>query len=357
MDSKRLVAVIMAGGSGTRFWPRSRRNRPKQFLSFTGEDSLLTSTVKRLEGLVAPEQTFVITGAVHAKLAREHTGLPPASIIAEPERRDTAACIGLGAMLAQSVREDAVMVVLSADHLIEPAASFRDTLMRAAELADAHDALVSIGQRPTRPATGFGYIELGKRIDDRTPVGFSVTSFREKPDAEKARRFLQAGNFLWNCGIFAFTARGILKAMRQHLPELAQGLDNITDPRDPACIERAWTALPKISIDYGVFEKATNRLVVESTFRWDDVGTFEAIARYRTPDASGNVARGDAAFLEGTKNCLVDNDAGGLVVISGVSDVAVVRSGDVVMVVPRRDLESVRNVVDRLAKDGRHEVL
>ncbi len=357
MDPKRLVAIIMAGGSGTRFWPRSRRDRPKQFLSFSGEDSLLATTVKRLDGLVAPEQTFVITGAVHAKLALEHTGLPPSSIIAEPERRDTAACIGLGAKLAESVRKDAVMVVLSADHLIEPAASFRETLLRAAELADTHDSLVSIGQRPTRPATGFGYIELGKRVDDRTPVGFEVTSFREKPDIERARRFLQAGNFLWNCGIFAFTAKGILASMRQHLPELAAGLDKITDPRDPASIDKAWVSLPKISIDYGVFEKATNRLVVESTFRWDDVGTFEAIARYRVPDAQGNVARGDAMFLDVAKNCLVDNDAGGLVVVSGVSDIAVVRSGDVVLIVPRKDLESVKNVVDRLAKDGRHEVL
>src|ERR1043166_960216 len=217
----------MAGGGGTRFWPRSRRLLPKQFLSFSGEDSLLRATVRRLEGLVPPERTLVITGSEHAALAAEHTGLPRSSIIGEPEKRDTAACIGLGALLASQVRDDAVMLVLSAGHLSEPGNAFRETMARAAELAAQSDALVTIGLRPSRPATGYGYIELGKRVDERKPVAYGITSFHEKPDLATARLFLTHGTFLWNSGIFAFTARTILDAIRTHLPDLHAGLQRI----------------------------------------------------------------------------------------------------------------------------------
>ncbi|HYC78257.1 MAG TPA: mannose-1-phosphate guanylyltransferase [Planctomycetota bacterium] len=356
MDPSRLVAVIMAGGGGTRFWPRSRRLKPKQFLSFAGEASLLRQTVARLEGMVPLERTLVITGAEHAALAREHTGLPASCIIAEPERRDTAACIGLGARLAERIREDAVLLVLSADHLIEPAAAFRDTMMRAAAVASEHDALVAIGLRPMRPAVGFGYIETSRLLDDGRPAAWRVESFREKPDLETARRFLAAGNFLWNSGIFAFQAKTVLEAIRTHVPELHAGLARLKDPRDPAELYREYPGLPKISIDFGVMERAQNRLAVEATFNWDDVGTFDALARYIPADAAGNVARGDAVFLD-AKNVLVDNDVRGLVVVSGVSDLLVVRSGDVVMILPRKDAESVKGIVDRLAKEGRHDVL
>ncbi len=356
MDPSRLVAVIMAGGGGTRFWPRSRRTRPKQYLKFVGDDTLLRSTVKRLDGLVPPDRIVIITGQDQAALACEHSGLPKTAIVGEPEKRDTAACVGLGALIARSIRPDAVLLVFSADHVIEPAAAFRETMQRAAELAAEHQGIVTVGLRPDRPATGYGYIELGKRLDDGKPVAFKVEAFREKPDLETARRFLQAGNFLWNSGIFAFTTETILESIRQNLPELHAGLMRIRDPRDPAELHREYPNLKKISIDYGVMEKATNRHVVEATFKWDDVGTFDAVSRYLPTDSAGNVKRGDVMIFD-AKNVLVDNDAPGAVVVSGVSDVMVVRSGDVVLVLPRKDAERVKDIVDRLAKEGRHDIL
>jgi mannose-1-phosphate guanylyltransferase len=356
MDSSRLVALIMAGGGGTRFWPRSRKSRPKQFLNFSGDDSLLRATVKRLEGLVPPERTLLITGADQAKLAREHSGLPDASIIGEPQKRDTAACIGLGALIASKMREDAVLIVLSADHLIRPADAFRASMERAAALAVEHRAIVTVGLRPNRPATGFGYIEFGKRIDEAQPAAFSVTTFHEKPDAETAGMFLRAGSFLWNSGIFVFTVPVILDAIKQHLPELHAGLMKIRDPRDAAELARVYPTLLKTSIDYGVLEHAKNQIVVEAPFQWDDVGTFEAVARYATPDASGNGCRGDVIAID-SKNTFVDNDAKGVVVLYGVEDLLVVRTADVVLVIPRKHAEKVKDLVDKLEKGGRGDVL
>jgi mannose-1-phosphate guanylyltransferase len=298
----------------------------------------------------------VITGAEHAALAIEHTGLPNTSIVAEPDRRDTAACIGLGALLARRIREDAVLLVLSADHLIRPVPAFHETMRRAASLAEEQDAIVTVGIRPLRPATGYGYVELDAPIDQARPAAWRVKSFREKPDASLAQRFLAAGNFLWNSGIFVFKAETILEALRTHLPDLHAGLHRIKDPRDPAELWREYPSLQRISIDFGVMEKARNRLCVEATFDWDDVGTFEALERYLPPDRDKNVARGDAVFQD-AKNVMVDNDAEGLVVVSGVSDLLVVRTGDVVMILPRKCAESVKGVVDRLAKEGRHDVL
>jgi mannose-1-phosphate guanylyltransferase len=356
MDSSRLVALIMAGGGGTRLWPRSRKSRPKQFLQFAGEDSLLRATVKRLDGLVPPERTLLITGADQAKQAREHSGLPEASIIGEPEKRDTAACIGLGALLARRMREDAVLIVLSADHLIRPADAFRASMRRAADLAVENGAIVTVGLRPTRPARGFGYIEFGKRVDASQPAAFSVKTFHEKPDAETASMFLRAGTFLWNSGIFVFTVPVILGAIEKHLPELYAGLAKIRDPRNADELARVYPTLLKQSIDYGVLEKAENQIVVEAPFEWDDVGTFDALSRHVKPDRDGNVCRGEAVTLD-ARNNIVDNDAKGLVVLSGVSDLLVVRTGDVVVITPRSQAEGIKDVVTKLEQGGRSDVL
>jgi mannose-1-phosphate guanylyltransferase len=356
MDSSRLVALIMAGGGGTRFWPRSRSSRPKQFLSFSGDDSLLRATVKRLAGLVPPDRTLVITGAAQAQLAREHTGLPIASIIGEPDKRDTAACIGLGALVARQLREDAVLLVLAADHLIGPTDAFQSCMRRAADLAAQHQAIVTVGLRPTRPATGFGYIEFDRRLDDLQPAAFAVKTFHEKPDGETASMFIRAGRFLWNSGIFVFTVPVILDAIKTHMPDLYAGLMRIRDPRSAAELRAVYPSLVKMSIDYGVLEKAGNQIVVEAGFQWDDVGTFDAIARYATPDAQGNASRGDVVALDSRGN-LVDNDAKGVVVLSGVSDLLVVRTDDVVLIMPRRNSEAVKDLVERLRHEGRTDIL
>jgi len=356
MDEKRIVALVMAGGGGTRFWPRSRRLRPKQFLAFEDERSLLALTVDRLSGLVPPEQTLVITGKQHVDLAARETNLPPASIVGEPCLRDTAACIGYGALLARSIREDAVMLVTPADHIISPTDRFQAIVRRAAEIAASSNVLVTIGLRPHRPATGYGYIETGERIDDARPSARKVVRFCEKPDQETARRFLLAGRYVWNSGMLVFTPNVMLDAIKKHLPELHAGLMSIKDPFDAGEVARVYEELPRISIDFGVLEKAEDKVVVEADFEWDDVGTFEALARHREPDAENNVARGEAVFVD-SKGSLIDNDAEGLVVVCGLDDVLVVRTQDAVLVIPRKDAERVKEVVARLEELGRERFL
>lgn len=351
MDVGSIVAVIMAGGEGTRFWPRSRQALPKQFLSFDGNASLLRQTVERLKGFIRDEQILIITGAEHVGLAREHSGLPARSIVGEPCGRDTAACIGLGARLARSIRDDAVMVVLSADHMVRPVEAFREAITRAAELAAESDVLVAVGLRPDRPATGYGYIEVGAGVDAGKPAAWRALSFREKPDLETARRFLLAGNFLWNSGIFAFRPQAILDAMQRHLPDIHAGLAGIRDPWDPRDLEKTYPGLRKISIDYGIMEHAANKVVVEASFEWDDLGTFEAVARHATRVGGDNLAHGEAAFI-GSRGSLVDNTAPGVVVVSGLDEILVVRTPDAVLVLPRSDAEKVKDVVKELKNRG-----
>ncbi len=351
MDTSRIVALVMAGGSGTRFWPCSRRSLPKQFLNFGGDESLLSATVRRLDGLIPRERVFVITGAEHAALAQQHAGVPAANVIAEPEGRDTAACIGVGALVARQVRADAVLVVLSADHLVGDEQRFREAIQRAAELAADSGALVNLGLRPDRPATGYGYVEIGERIDQGNPPGFRVRSFREKPDAETAARFVLGGDFLWNSGIFAFSVTTILGELQRHLPELHSALLTLHNPSSFEELARIYPTLQKISIDYGVMERATNRIVVEANFDWDDLGTFEAVARHAAQSSGHNLARGSAVFHD-AKGALVINDAPGTVVISGVDDLLVVRTGDTVLVMRRADAERVREVVKELESRG-----
>jgi len=356
MDQERIVALIMAGGGGTRFWPRSRRSQPKQFLSFDGSESLLSLAVGRLGGLVKPEQTLIVTGRDHVSLAQKHSGLPESSIVGEPLLRDTAACVGLGALHARRLREDAVVAVLPADHLIEPKDRFQHVLKRAAELASSSPSLVTIGLRPDRPATGYGYIEIGETVDDAQPPGCKIIRFREKPDLETARRFVMAGRFLWNSGMLVFETDTLLAALEEHLPELHSGLMSIKDLDDQAEVAKVYETLPRISIDFGVLEPARNTLVVEAALDWDDVGTFEAVARRAARDEQGNQRRGEAEFLDATGN-LVENDTEGLVVISGVSDLLVVRTRDAVLVLPRKDSQRVKDVVRHLEERGMSEYL
>jgi mannose-1-phosphate guanylyltransferase len=351
MDRNRIVAVIMAGGEGTRFWPRSRRSRPKQFLAFDGEKTLLQLSVERLEGLVPKEQILVITGREHVELAREVSGLPERCIIGEPCLRDTAPCIGLGARLAESLRDDAVMVVLCADHLISPTDRFQADLLRAAELAADNDVLVTLGLRPDRPATGYGYIETGDAVDDQQPAARKVVRFREKPDLESARRFVLAGKFLWNSGMLAFRPETVLKGLAECRPDVHGKLMEIGDPWDAAEVERIYEQIPRISIDFAVLESAPNKMVVEASFDWDDLGTFEAVARHAESRGHGNLSRGLATFYE-SSGTLVDNDDGGLVVVAGVEDLLVVRTEDAVLVMPRKESEGVKAVVKEIEKQG-----
>jgi mannose-1-phosphate guanylyltransferase len=352
LDLDRLVAVIMAGGGGTRFWPRSRKSLPKQFLSFDGKASLLSNTVARLDGLIPPERTYVITGSEHVTLACTHAPhLPKSNIIGEPVGKDTGACVGLATLIAQSVRPDAIVVILAADHLIETTEQFQGAIRRSAELASASGSIVTMGVRPDRPSTGYGYIETGERVDDGVPTAYRVVGFREKPNQETARRFLLDGCYLWNSGNLVFQVGVMRKALEKFLPDIYNKLSALKDPCSAEELQAVYPRLRRISIDLGLLEHCTDRLVIEPSIDWDDLGTIEAVARHVPLQDHGNRCRGEVLVLEG-KNNLVDNDTDGLVVISGVDNLLVVRTADALLIMPRKNAESVKEVVKDIERHG-----
>ncbi|HEV3418015.1 MAG TPA: mannose-1-phosphate guanylyltransferase, partial [Pirellulales bacterium] len=291
-----LHAVIMAGGSGTRFWPESRADRPKQLLALTGPRSMIQETIDRLGSLVPPERTLVVTAArLEKAMRRQLPNLPSGAIIGEPCKRDTAPCIGLAAFRVSRDDPDATLVVMPADHVISPADAFQQAIVQAARLVEqAPDRIVTFGIRPTYPAESFGYIERGAALDE--PGTFAVARFREKPPLSIAKEYLAAGNFYWNSGIFIWKARTILEALERHEPEMHGHLRTIAAAERTAdfaaVFAREFAAIRGVSIDYAVMEKARNVAVIEAPFEWDDVGSWHAIARLRGVDAQGNTICG-----------------------------------------------------------------
>jgi mannose-1-phosphate guanylyltransferase len=351
-----MYVVIMAGGRGTRFWPRSRDRKPKHLLDILSERTIVQETVDRLLPLVPPERILVVTGRTHAaELARQLPGIPARNILIEPVGRNTAPCIGLAALHVRRLDPDGVMAVLPADHRIAADALFRDVLQAAAEAAQPGDRLVTIGIAPTAPETGYGYLELGEEAgNSRGEAIWKVRSIREKPDRETAGTFLAEGRYVWNSGMFVWTAGAILAAIGQWLPELAGRLETIDEAlgtaREDAVLEEVYPSLPSISIDYGVMEKAGNVLALRGDFGWSDVGSWDALWEVSPKDPSGNVLKGSVA-VAGARNCLVA--AGGrLVALAGVEDLIVVDTEDALLVCRRGDSQRVREVVELLEKKG-----
>lgn len=354
-------AVIMAGGSGTRFWPKSRARLPKQLLSLVTGKPLLVDTVERLDGLFARERVRVVTNAAYADASRALLdGVPAQNVVAEPCGRDTAACIALAATLIDRDDPDAIVCVLPADHVVSPAADFRAALARAIDVVrNRPDGLLTFGVKPTRAATGYGYIERGDQLGSSGGAPFfRVASFREKPDAATAERFVADGRFSWNAGVFVFRARTMLRAIRTHLPALAAAVPKVADEWTSTgrIAEAHYAALQKISIDYGVFEKESDVVVMEATFGWDDVGSFAALARVLAHDAGGNAVVGSATMLDATNNVVIA-DGGHHVALLGVDGLVVIHTGDATLVCRKDDAERVKEMVARLEREGRRELL
>lgn len=356
-----MYIVIMAGGRGTRFWPRSRDRKPKHLLDILSERTIIQETVDRLLPLVPPERILVVTGRTHAaELARQLPDIPAENILIEPMGRNTAPCIGLAAHYIRRLQklhpsEDEIMAVLPADHLITDATRFLEVLRAAAEAAAPGRNLVTIGIAPTAPETGYGYLELGE--EEGTARGekvWQVRSVREKPDRETAQAFLAEGCYVWNSGMFVWTASAIIDAIGQWLPDLAGGLTRIdtalgTD-RENAVLEDVYPGLPSISVDYGVMEKADNVLVLRGDFGWSDVGSWDALWEVSPKDPLGNVLKGSVA-VTGTRNSLVvARDR--LVALAGVEDLIVVDTEDALLVCRRGDSQRVKELVDLLEKEG-----
>jgi mannose-1-phosphate guanylyltransferase len=358
-----LHAMIMAGGGGTRFWPRSRQQRPKQFLTLTGDRSLLQMALDRVEAQVPPERSWVVTAAAYAEeTARQLRGLPADHIVGEPCGRDTAACIALGAALVAREDPDAVLIVTPADHVIEPVQEFRRAAHAAEQLAGEHPgALITFGITPTYPATGYGYIQRGPEVAGRQGVSvYRVQRFREKPDEETAEGYVASGRYFWNAGIFVWRAEAILAELRRQRPELHAAVLRVVDAWPTAererVLRREYEGLEKISIDYAVMEHAREVLVVQAPYRWDDVGSWLALERMHPQDADGNTVLAAHAGLH-TRDCVIAADEGHLIATLGVDNLLIVQDGNATLVADKREEGTVKQLVELLKKKGLEKYL
>jgi len=360
----KIYPVIMAGGSGTRFWPLSRKDRPKQFLPLAGDEPLLAATVTRLPPLAKAKETLIVCGPAHAAAARRMLPkLPEQNFIVEPCARNTAPCVGLAALHVARKDPRGVIVMLPADHHISRPAAFREALASAADLAQ-RGSIATIGIKPSRPETGYGYLKIGPRLAARGRKGkgaaHKVERFVEKPDVVTAARYLADGGYLWNSGIFAFRADVILDEIRRAMPVLGEQLDAIDaafgTPGYKKTLARVFPECPSISIDYGVMEKSKRIAVVPADFGWSDVGSFAALPDVKPTDRLGNVAEGDAVVVD-AHNTVVLAKGGRPVAVVGIDDVVVVDAGDAVLVCRRDRAQDVRQAVEELSRRGRDEVL
>ncbi len=362
-----LHAVIMAGGSGTRFWPASRSLRPKQLLALTGQQTMLQSTVTRLDGLMPSERIWIATGKILADpIAEQLPTVPCENILVEPCKRDTAACIGLAALALLQKDPEAVMAVMPSDHVIAEPGPFQQALLAADELVrERPERFVTFGIKPTYPAESFGYIERGEALENHWPAAqglnlFRVAKFREKPAATVAREYVDSGRFYWNSGIFVWSARTILASLNHHQPELARRLQTIQaawgEPNFAEVLDREFSAIRGISIDYAVMEHARDVVVIEAPFTWDDVGSWQAIARLESADADGNTIRAKHLGIN-TSGTIVRSDDDHLIVTLGLRDCIVVRTKDATLVARKQDEESIRQVVKALEEKDWKEYL
>jgi mannose-1-phosphate guanylyltransferase len=345
----------MAGGTGTRFWPRSRRRRPKQFLPIVSSRSMLQETFARARLLVAPDRILVVTAAsLAAEVRRQLPALPARNVIAEPVGRNTAACIGVAALRIVREDPDAVMLVFPADHRVTGVPAFRSALRLAADLA-GDGGLVAVGIAPLGPESGYGYIELGRVIPGTRGRASWAASFTEKPERRRAERFVASGRYLWNGGIFAWRAQAILGQIDRHLPALGRQLDRLRGAlgtsRERAALGRVYPLLPAISIDHGVLERADRIAVVRGHFRWADVGSWAAMeGLWRRDGRDGNAVRGRVVSV-GARRCVVFAPER-LVALCGVEDVVVIDAPDAVLVCDKNRAQDVRLVVHELERRG-----
>lgn len=349
-----IYALILAGGSGERFWPLSRRRRPKQLLRLISEKTLLEDTVARLDGLVPPERILILTNVDQEAAVRELLpDFPAANIVAEPAKRDTAAAVALGAGWVATRDHMATMVVLPADHVIKDTRAFQETLRTAAAAAQETGALVTIGIKPTWACPGFGYIEQGERV--QSSVGTNgqaavhhVVRFREKPNVDLAETFLRQGNFRWNAGMFVWAMPTVLSEFNRHTPELANFISQLCVPNNfEKTLREKFGELPKISFDYAIMENADRVLMVEAGFDWDDVGGWQAVASYFAKDGDGNAANTDVTASESSGNIVFAQD-GTKVALLGVHNLIVVRTGDALLVCDRHEAEKIKGLIGRL---------
>ncbi len=347
-----LYALILAGGSGERFWPCSRRATPKQLLRLFSERTMLEETIARLDTLIPKERIFILTNSEQEAAVRAVCrDIPAENIVAEPAKRDTAPAVALGVGLILRRDPQAVMAVLPADHLIRDGDTFRRDLRAGAAAAASSGALLTIGIKPTWACPGFGYIEQGRRINSGEPAVYQVRRFREKPDAEMAESFLRQGSFRWNAGMFVWSIHAIMSELTKQTPVLAEfAMRMKTAPDLNALLNSDFSKLPKISVDYALMEKAAHVLQLEAGFDWDDVGSWVAAAKYLEPHEGGNAANTPLTLHDASHN-IVFTSGRKHVALSGVRDLIVIDTDDALLVCHRSEAEKIKRIVPHIPEE------
>ena len=354
--------VIMAGGKGERFWPKSRINLPKQFLSLTDDGkSMIQHTVERVKNLVDIENIYVVTNEMYKNLVSEHIpDIPEANIIIEPAAKNTAPCIGLAAVHIAKKDINSKMIILPSDHLIKFNEIFIDTLKIALDVVEKGDNLATIGITPNYPETGYGYINFtkGESFKDSTNI-YEVLRFVEKPNLEKAKEYLTSGQYLWNSGMFVWKASTILKNFKEYLPEIYEGLQkigkSINTGKYEEVLKKEFLNLPSESIDYGIMEKAKNIYVIPGNFGWDDVGSWLSLERINKTNQDGNVITGNVISIK-TKNTIIQG-SDKLIATIGLEDIVVVYTDDVTLICHKNNTQEVKEVINNLKICNRNEYL
>ncbi|MBU1919765.1 NTP transferase domain-containing protein [bacterium] len=355
-----LHAVIMAGGIGARFWPKSRRNNPKQVIDLLGEGPMIQQTLRRISDIVSPENRWIVTNQEQADLfVKLIPELADARFIIEPMGRNTAPAIGLAAVRLLKEDPDAVMLVLPADHRIADHYAFRSCLLTAAEIVKDSEALATIGIEPTRPETGYGYIQIDRSQPQIRENVFPVKTFAEKPNPQTAKLFLESGEFFWNSGMFIWRADSIMRHIHDNLPDWYSGLQNIrvaldTD-KEKEITQRVFHSNKGISIDYGVMENAQDVIIIKGNFGWSDVGSWDEVWRVRDHDAQGNALEGEAITVDASDNLILAKDK--MIAVLGLSKLAVVETDDVILICPLAEAQRVRDIVVALEKKNQLKYL
>lgn len=346
-----LCAVIMAGGKGTRFWPLSTEDKPKQFLSLIDEETMIQKTVNRILPIIPLERIFICTGKKYIDIIKEQLpSLPNRNIIVEPEGKNTAPCIALSALVIKKYYDNATMVVLPSDHLIRNEDEFRDILVKSNEFLEKHEeGLMTLGMSPNRAETGYGYIKYGEKIFGNIN---KVEAFVEKPNKEKAEVYIKSGEYLWNGGMFLWKVDTILSEVKKYIPNTYEALSGVKDIEEEVLqeyIDTNYCKVDEISIDYAVLEKSNDIYVYKSDIGWDDIGTWAAIERYRKKDENNNIYSTETISVN-SKNNMVIGDNKKEIVMIGVENVATIVSDDKIYVINRELLEGIRDLKELIEK-------
>jgi len=350
--NKNNFCIIMAGGVGARFWPMSRQNHPKQFIDILGNgETLIQSTFRRFSKICPPENIYIVTNEIYKAQVLQQLPVVEDQVLCEPSRRNTAPCIAYANYRILQLNPDANIVVAPSDHIILKEDNFTEVIKSALKASEENDWLLTLGIRPSRPDTGYGYIQYDYSYDhDDDHIVKKVKTFTEKPQIEMARQFLASGDFLWNSGIFIWRLKTILSAFNEHIPEVDQlfraGIGKYATPDEDAFIRQTYAMCKSISIDYGVMEKAENVYVMASDFGWSDLGTWGSLYETRQKDEAGNAVVGQHVMLYESRNCIVNVPKDKLVVLHGLDGYIVVEDNGILLVCRKGDEQQIRQFVN-----------